>query len=227
MPLTLHKAETPNFRKGRRGEFGIDQIVIHVTEGEAEGTLSWFGSAKSGVSAHYHVRKTGWIDQFVDEDDEAFHAGRVNNPTAPLVLERLDVNPNYYSIGIEHEGSGNEDLTPEQRKSSIMLLRDISTRRSIPLNRRHVVGHHEIFFPKTCPGAIKVDTLVSQAAANVHPGSPDKEIPRVVWSGFFGDYLIVTKFVSDSEWYFVKAGDLEGARVMKAQTPLSNMPTAK
>lgn len=227
MPLTLYKAETPNFRKDRRGELGIDQIVIHVTEGNAESVLSWFGSAKSQVSAHYMVRKDGRVDQFVDESDEAYHAGRVDKPTAPLVLERPSINPNYYSIGIEHEGSGTEELTPEQRKSSIQLIRDICGRWNIPITRRHIVGHHEIFNPKPCPGAISVDLLVSQAAANVHAGSPDKEIPRVVWSQFFGDYLIVTRVVSDKEWYFVKAGDLEGAKVMKAQTPLSNMPLAK
>lgn len=225
MTLTIHKAETPNFRTGRRGDFAPDQIVIHVTEGDAEGTLSWFGSAKSQVSAHYHVRKDGRIDQFVDENDEAYHAGRVDNPTAPLVLERPGINPNWYSIGIEHEGLGQDDLTDEQRKSSIALIRDICTRQNIPMDRTHIVRHHEIYSLKNCPGGIDVDRLVQQIAGAGHPGSPDITPPQFVWSGFFGDYLIVTKRVSDTEWYFVKLHDLTNPT--RARTPLSQMPTTK
>jgi len=228
MTLTVYKEATPNFHTGRTGtgkKFGVDLIVIHVTEGTAEATISWFGSAKSNVSAHYLVHKDGRITQFVDEEDEAFHAGRVDHPTATLVVERPGVNPNDYSIGIEHEGDGTTDLTPEQRKSSITLLRDINTRRQIPLDRIHVVGHHEIYGPKTCPGKIDVDTLVEQAGGVGHPGSPDIWPPQVVWSPFFGDYLIVTHKVSDTEWYFVKLGDMRGQ--MKAQTPLSAMPSTK
>lgn len=226
MPLTLHKADTPNFRTGRRGEFGIDQIVIHVTEGTAESVLDWFGSAKSQVSAHYLVRKDGRIDQFVDESDEAYHAGRVDHPVAPLVLAREGINPNWYSVGIEHEGDGLTDLTPEQRKSSIALIRDIASRHSIPLNRTHIVGHHEIYSLKKCPGAIDVDLLVGQVAADVHPGSPDIQIPRIIWSQFFGDYLIVTRTVSDKEWYFVPLKMLRSVE-QRAQTPLSLMPSTK
>ena len=82
-----------------------------------------------------------------------------------LVIDRLPANPNGYSIGIEHEGDGTHELTDLQRAASIALIRDIAARHGIPIDRTHVVGHHEIFAPKTCPGAIDVDALVAEAAA--------------------------------------------------------------
>lgn len=226
MTLTIRGAETPNFHKGRRGNLGlVDQVVIHVTEGDAGSVLEWFKDPVSQVSAHYMVTKTGVVYQFVDEADEAFAQGRVDHPTAPLVLARPEVNPNYYSIGIEHEGSGKEELTDAQRKASIELIRDICTRHNIPRDRRHIVGHHEIYSLKTCPGAISVDKLTAQVASDGHPGSPDIPVPQVVWSNLLQDYLIVTKRVSDDEWYFVQLKSLGAGQ--KAGAPLSAFPLAK
>lgn len=154
-----------NYKSGRHSEYPIDLIVIHVTEGDAASVVSWFNNPQADVSAHYLVRKDGRVIQFVDEEDTAWHAGRVDHPTAAIVIERAPANPNGYAIGIEHEGDGHHELTDAQRASSVALIRDICTRRAIPIDRSHIVGHHEIYSLKTCPGAISVDRLVSEAAA--------------------------------------------------------------
>jgi N-acetylmuramoyl-L-alanine amidase len=154
-----------NHGHGRKSAFPVDLIVIHVTEGNATSVVSWFNSPEAQVSAHYMVRKDGIVEQFVREADTAWHAGRVDHPTAELVIQRSPANPNSYSIGIEHEGNGHEELTDPQRKASIELLQDICMRRDIPQNRRHIVGHHEIYSKKTCPGAIDVDRLVAELCA--------------------------------------------------------------
>jgi N-acetylmuramoyl-L-alanine amidase len=163
MNVTSHVLSA-NHAAGRRSGFAIDMVVIHVTEGDAASVVSWFSNPSADVSAHYMVRKDGVVVQFVDEADTAWHAGRVVEPTADLVIERQGWNPNGYSIGIEHEGDGTHELTDAQRASSIALIQDICARHSIPIDRRHIVGHHEIFKPKTCPGAINVDALVAEAA---------------------------------------------------------------
>lgn len=234
--LTMKRALLAiNYRPGRRSDYGVDMIVIHVTEGDAESVVSWFNNPKAEVSAHYMVRKDGVVVQFVSEDDTAWHAGRVSAPTAELVIDRSPSNPNGYSIGIEHEGSGRERLTLGQRIASVGLIRDICARRGIPIDRRHIVGHHEIFAPKTCPGAIDVDALVAEAAqapADAHRQPPvptdSSQQPRVVYSAHVGDYLVVTRYVSDDEWYYVPA-KLVGRFVEgnRAGTPLSKMPLTK
>lgn len=156
-----HALLTLNFRPTRIQIHPVDTIVIHVTEGSAASVRSWFNDPKAQVSSHYMVTKAGGIVQFVREEDTAWHAGRVDHPTAAIVIERPNVNPNSYTIGIEHEGNGTEDLTPEQRAASVWLIAGICGRRSIPADRRHIIGHREIYSLKTCPGGINVDHLVA------------------------------------------------------------------
>lgn len=222
MRITKRPCHTNNFRRGRSWTEGPDLIVVHVVEGSAAACRNWFANAKAQVSAHYLVTKTGEIDQFVDEKDTAYHAGRVARPTAPLVLLRPDVNPNAYSIGIEHEGTGREELTEAQRAASIALIREICTRRRIPMDRRHIVGHREIFAEKTCPGKIDVDALVRDLAIDRRQSSPPAAEPLVVWSDYFKDWLLVTRVISDTEWWFVPMGEVK-ATPRRSTSPLHAM----
>lgn len=219
MNLTRRSAGD-NFHAGRQGH-DVDMIVIHVTEGNRSSVRDWFGNDGSDVSAHYQVCTDGTIDQFVDESDTAFHAGRVLNPTAPLVLERPGVNPNLYSIGIEHEGDGKHALTSAQRSASLELIRDIQRRRpGVRTSRRHIVGHHEVYAAKTCPGAIDVPSLVAELAL----GGFIPARPLLVWSNTVGDWLVVTKVISDTDWEFVSLSAARRGSAMRATTPLSRMP---
>jgi N-acetylmuramoyl-L-alanine amidase CwlA len=237
MNIVRRACAVGNYSKGRKLPQGmeVDQITIHVTEGTAASARSWFNDPRADVSAHYLVNKNGTIDQFVDERDTAQHNGFVDRPTAPLVLLRPGVNPNVWSIGIEHEGRGNEELTPAQRAASTWLISDICRRRpAIKLDRRHIVGHHEVRAGKTCPGKINVDALVAAVTAGwaplvaqVAPPSARPPAPQVVWSDYLSDWLVVTRVVSETEWYFVPAKAMGTARPpLRASAPLSQMPRA-
>jgi N-acetylmuramoyl-L-alanine amidase len=155
-----------NFQKERRGAYPVDTLVLHVTEGDAASVRAWFHDKAAQVSAHYMVTKAGEVVHFVHEYDTAWANGRVDHPTAQLVLERLGANPNNWTISIEHEGDGTEELTDAQRAASLELMRDIQTRHHlITFDRTHILGHHEIYSLKTCPGAIDVDRLVEELNA--------------------------------------------------------------
>lgn len=210
-----------NHTKGRRSKHPIDVIVIHVTEGSAAGVRSWFKNPRAKVSAHYMVQRDGAIVQFVREEDTAWHAGRIHRASAAIVKERAGSNPNGWSVGIEHEGTGKDELTGAQRVASVYLIRDIAKRYSIPLDRRHIIGHREIFKSKTCPGAISVDRLVREAAQP----EADTPAPRIVFSPNLDDYLVVTDVKSDTDWRFVPMKKLP--KSMAASTPLSKMPTKR
>jgi len=146
---------SPNFRETRRDGMSPSAIVIHIAEGSRDAVDSWFKTPASQVSAHYLVCTDGTVHQYVKEESEAFHAGRIDHPSWAGLLKRPDgsfYNPNQYTIGIEHEGTGLTPWPDAQVLRSGMLLAELHVRWAIPLNRAHVVGHHEIYSPKTCPG---------------------------------------------------------------------------
>jgi N-acetylmuramoyl-L-alanine amidase len=176
--MTITKVPSPNFFPGRKTWSPIT-IVIHIMEGSLSDTDSWFQSKESKVSAHYGVGKNGEVHQYVEETDSAWHAGRVYTPSWPLIQPAgngLYYNPNYYTVGIEHEGDEQTEWTDATYAASSALIRDISARWHIPLDRNHVAGHHEIFARKACPGN-RVDLLKLIALASASAPVPTAEAP--------------------------------------------------
>jgi N-acetylmuramoyl-L-alanine amidase len=158
-----------NFRKGRPLGFRPEAIVIHIMDGTYAAGESVFLSEGTQKSAHYGISKEGVIHQYVDENDTAFHAGAIVNPTWELLKPR--VNPNFYTIGIEHEGHA-DDVWPEaQLTASAGLIGEIVARWGIPVDALHLVRHHQIRASKTCPGNwLQMDELIQRV--------PDAEVVR-------------------------------------------------
>jgi N-acetylmuramoyl-L-alanine amidase len=135
-------------------------------------------------SAHYGIGKLGQVHQYVQEKDTAFHAGVIRNPTwsgLKLTGNGGFVNPNYYTIGIEHEGRPNDDWTPEMYAAGARLLGDISRRypKLSSLTPANVVMHRQIRADKSCPGnKFDLARLLREVPAGSDPvlGEPDAVI---------------------------------------------------
>lgn len=138
-----------NFRRGR-GSLKPTAIVIHLMAGTLPGTDAWFNNSLAGVSAHYGIGQRGDIHQYVKEEDEAFHAGQVVDPTWTGIIHGM--NPNLYTVGIEHEGKLDTVWSDDIFEASGWLVAQVAERWGIPLDRAHVIGHHEIKASKPCPG---------------------------------------------------------------------------
>ncbi|MFF7522976.1 N-acetylmuramoyl-L-alanine amidase [Streptomyces pseudovenezuelae] len=116
----------------------IKYIVIHDTEGSWEGVLNLVQDP-TYVSWNYTLRSTdGHIAQHVKAKDVAWHAG------------------NWYinakSIGLEHEGFlANPDAwyTEAMYRSSARLVKYLSVKYGIPLDRQHILGHENVPGPTT------------------------------------------------------------------------------
>lgn len=153
--MSILSAPSPNFWPGRNGH-KICAIVNHIAAGLNPGALSWLCSPTSGVSAHYLVDRAGNIYKLVHESDTAWHAGVVDTPTWSLYT---GINPNYLTIGIEHEGlptqaEGDGDLTPAQYQASLWLHKQLISAYAIPVDNNHIVGHHVIDANHAdCPGS--------------------------------------------------------------------------
>ncbi|MEU6674908.1 N-acetylmuramoyl-L-alanine amidase [Streptomyces sp. NPDC046925] len=119
----------------------IDTIVIHDTEGRWEGVLNLVQDP-TYVSWQYTLRSTdGHIAQHVKAKDVAWHAGNwyVNSK----------------SIGLEHEGfltAPDTWYTEAMYRSSARLVKYLSKKYDIPLDRQHIIGHDNV--PGTLPSTI-------------------------------------------------------------------------
>lgn len=167
--MNITQSPSPNFysRQGYKPEL----IVVHVTDGYAHGDLHYLQNPNppggvGPVSAHFYIDPAGAIHQLVREDQGAWHAGRVLNPTAKLLKKNWlgqHVNPNYYTVGIEVSCKPPVEPTPAQMVSLKWLIGNhLKTLLNVTIDRDHIIGHREIFAGKTCPATLNVDKLVTE-----------------------------------------------------------------
>lgn len=130
----FYPAHPNNYTNANRpGSHPINKVIIHVMQGSWSGAINWFQDSRARASAHYNVRSSdGFIGQSVREEDIAYHAGWwAYNKT---------------SIGIEHEGfiSDPDWFTDTMYRSSARLSAYLCKKYRIPVDRRHIIGHHEV-----------------------------------------------------------------------------------
>jgi N-acetyl-anhydromuramyl-L-alanine amidase AmpD len=126
-------ASDANWRRADRpDDYGIDMVVIHVTQGSFDSAVQVFQDPEHGAASHYIVRKDGHITQMIRELDVAFHAGNRDY--------------NERSVGIEHAGFVEQasSFTDEMYEASARLTARICARYDIPVDREHVIGHVEV-----------------------------------------------------------------------------------
>ncbi|MFF7052347.1 N-acetylmuramoyl-L-alanine amidase [Streptomyces griseorubiginosus] len=126
-------ASDANWRRADRpDDYGIDIVVVHVTQGSFASAVKVFQDPGHGAAAHYIVGKDGRITQMIRELDVAYHAGNRSY--------------NERSVGIEHEGFVDrpEDFTDAMYAASARLTAGICARYGIPVDREHIIGHVEV-----------------------------------------------------------------------------------
>jgi hypothetical protein len=91
----------------------------------------------------------------------------------------------------------------------------------------YVVKGHQDFNKPSCPGSKLYQAVVAGYTPWREPSNGDVRppAPQFRWSNSLGDWVIVTRYVDDHNWWFVTAKTAgKGARETKAQTPFSQMP---
>jgi hypothetical protein len=125
--------------RGDANGIRIDSIVIHDTESSYDSAIATFQDPKSKSSANYVMRSAdGAVTQMVPTKDVAFHAGNYSS--------------NLHSIGIEHEGyavQGATWYTEAEYETTAYLVKYLSVRFGIPLDRQHIVGHDNVAGPNS------------------------------------------------------------------------------
>ncbi|HWU06278.1 MAG TPA: peptidoglycan recognition family protein [Streptomyces sp.] len=132
-PASWIAASEGNWRRADRpDDFGVDRVIIHVTQGSYASAVRVFQDPAHQAATHYIVGQNGRVTQMIRELDVAYHAGNRSF--------------NERSIGIEHEGFVDrpQDFTAKMYESSAQLTAAICKRYGIPVDREHIIGHVEV-----------------------------------------------------------------------------------
>lgn len=134
--IVIHNISLPPF------EYGSDAIERLFTNCIDDTAHPFFSQIKDlRVSAHFVIRRTGEVQQYVSCDEMAYHAG--------VSHFRGRDKCNHFSIGIEMEGCDFEPFTAEQYTALLPLLRDLC--QNYPISA--ITGHQHIAPQrKTDPG---------------------------------------------------------------------------
>ena len=125
--VVLHSISLPP------GRYGGDEVQCLFTNRLDWDAHPYFQQIRGiEVSAHFYVRRTGELWQFVSCDDRAWHAGASS-------WHHRD-NCNDYSIGIELEGLEGETFEPAQYETLASLCPTLALRYPV----RFVAGHEHV-----------------------------------------------------------------------------------
>lgn len=106
---------TPNENPG-----GMEQVlgvVLHIQDGNQQGSISWCKNPTAQVSAHFFAAKNGTLQQLVDTADRAWAEAAGNS----------------HYLSIENEGYSGQDLTAGQIQACAKVLAKAHQQYGVPL----------------------------------------------------------------------------------------------
>ncbi|MBI3536197.1 MAG: N-acetylmuramoyl-L-alanine amidase [Chloroflexi bacterium] len=174
-----------NFDFGRNGN-KVKAVVLHIAAGPMFAVLPTFNDVNRPASAHFCVGKDGAIEQYVSIDDTAYGNGlrakdgkwftgggkEVNPPWQDIVA---GLNPNLYTISIEHDGQPQDKWTPQMYDANNRLLQWIAKQTGLNYVVHHtLIGHHEInpIDRPNCPGPnVEWDRMAADANGEMRADS--------------------------------------------------------
>ena len=130
---------SPNFNLRKRSKKNIKFIIIHYTGMNNQlSAINRLCNIKSKVSAHYFIKKNGFVLNLVPPLYEAWHAGKSSWKNFKSL--------NRYSIGVEIQNSGHnnkyENFSRKQIISTKKLLGHLIKKYNVDL--KNVLGHSDI-----------------------------------------------------------------------------------
>lgn len=137
--LVIHNISLP------AGQFGLPYIeALFCGDLDCQADPSFAELQGLEVSAHFLIKRTGEVLQFVSCDDRAWHAGVSQFETR--------TNCNDFAVGIELEGTDTSGYTDAQYAQLVVLTQALQRQYPAITNDR-IVGHSDIApTRKTDPG---------------------------------------------------------------------------
>lgn len=167
-------------REGRR----VQAVVLHITDGPSiESALAWWRRPDVQASAHWLVSAVGVAFPVVDEQEAAWTVGVVEAPDLlnPLMASWVaaGINPNTVTVNIEVVATRGQRWTPAQWRATAALIGAVCVRHGLPIDRTHVLGHHQISGRQrsACPGLSREEwsDLLQEARRLAEP-APEHDV---------------------------------------------------
>lgn len=208
----------------------VEYLVVHTQgapgneDGSAAGIHAYHKKPKAqggrgwaGIGYHFVVRKNGQVERGRPLDRQGAHVQGYNRA----------------SVGICCSGNGDlADLTAQQKGSLRDLVRDLRSEfvASTVQGHRPLVDHligtgllgKGLATTKTCPG-VRVNLNELQQLIGLDLPAPIRGDRR--WSKHLNSWIVLRRYVSDSEWYFVRASRPNDPEI-RAHARWSEMPLA-
>ncbi len=165
-PFAIRRPITgENYTVGRGGQ-RVRAVVVHIAAGPLSAVFPTFNDPTRKASAHFCVGKDGTIEQYVSVNDTAYANGLAwkdnqwHNPRGKPVKPTWQdlsppVNPNLYTLSIEHEGYPADPWTPAMYDANNRLLLWLAEQFDLTyVPHRTLIGHLEIdpLDKADCPG---------------------------------------------------------------------------
>lgn len=168
--IRQNPASGNNFTPGREGGSVTEIVIHHAATTDFDGIATTFANPARGASAHYGVGRNNNVDQYVQEDDTAWHANNWFH--------------NLKSIGIENvnsTGAPDWSIDPATFATLVELVRDIAIRHNLlPLTvRGNLFGHNDVGDQRTsCPGQLeaRLQELADAVNNNTTPATPPADV---------------------------------------------------
>jgi N-acetyl-anhydromuramyl-L-alanine amidase AmpD len=229
----------PSPNKGPRtgeGRTKIMGVVLHATAGSDKGAVAWMQNPAARASCHVHIDRDGTTVRMVPDTERAWHAGvsqwkgfnDVNSITLGWEIGNLN-------NGIEPYTDLQYGVLAQMAAHYIRQGLKLDDIVGGPPLRGDYTSHAHVARPigrKNDPlkfdwARFRRETEARLNPPQVIPVPVGGMVPRRVWSDFFGEHLIITRYVSEREWYFVRESEVRKLPQARAQTPLSAMPPAR
>ena len=155
---------------------------MHIAAGPLTAVFPTFNNPSRGASAHFCIGKKGEIEQYVSVNDTAYANGlswkadtaqwmcphdKIVQPTWKDLQPKL--NPNLYTVSIEHEGQPSDKWTDEMYGANLRLLQWLGEQFNLTFVSGHTLTGHFAIDPidkANCPGPnVEYDRMVQDLAA--------------------------------------------------------------
>lgn len=181
------------------GTFGFGALVMHVAEDNSRKDGDRYLASTPTKSAHFFVNRDGSVKQYVSVMDSAWAnglsplgGGKWESPEGSTVVPkwawiRPNVNPNHYTVSMEHQGNAADVWTAAEFESTVNIMKWLAPIKGVLwwVPGQNVIGHCDIspVDRPNCPGP-HCDLRALALAANarrmiVTADIPVYEVPAV------------------------------------------------